>query len=82
MASFYKDWAKYGGGLHNYLSYGEFPTKGYSLPDAFKYARGAVLNRDLSTVYSVNPRDAQEIKEYIAHSWYSYEGGDKEGVHP
>jgi len=82
VASFYKDWAKYGGGLHNYLCYGEFPTKGYNTPEAFKYARGAVLNRDLSTVLPVNPRDAQEIKEYIASSWYTYEGGDNVGLHP
>jgi len=82
VASFYKDWAKYGGGLHNYLCYGEFPTKGYNQPESFKYARGAVLNRDLSKVYPVNPRDNQEIKEYIAHSWYSYEGGDGVGMHP
>ena len=41
-----------------------------------------VLDRDLSTVHPVNPRDTQEIKEYIAHSWYSYDGGDKEGLHP
>ena len=82
VASFYKDWAGYGGGLNNYLSYGEFPTAGYNNPAAFKYARGAVLNRDLSTVHPVNPRDSQEIKEYIAHSWYSYEGGDNEGLHP
>ena len=38
-----------------------------------------MLNRDLSTVHPVNPRDSQEIKEYIAHSWYSYEGGDSRG---
>jgi hydrogenase large subunit len=82
VASFYKDWAKYGGGLKNYLCYGEFPTKGYSQVEAFKYARGAVLGRDLSHVYPVNPRDDQEIKEYIAHSWYSYEGGDATGIHP
>ncbi len=43
VASFYKDWAKYGGGLKNYLCYGEFPTKGYGQTDSFKYARGAVL---------------------------------------
>ena len=49
VASFYKDWAKWGGGLTNYLSYGEFPTKGYGQPESFKYARGVVLNRDLST---------------------------------
>jgi Ni,Fe-hydrogenase I large subunit len=82
VASFYKDWAKYGGGLKNYLSYGEFPTKGYGNPDSFKYARGAVLGRDLSTVHPVNPRDNQEIKEYIAHSWYTYEGGNDAGIHP
>jgi hydrogenase large subunit len=82
VASFYKDWAKYGGGLKNYLSYGEFPTKGYGQIDGFKYARGAVLGRDLGTVHLVNPRDAQEIKEYIAHSWYTYDGGNEAGIHP
>ncbi len=82
VASFYKDWAKYGGGLKNYLCYGEFPTKGYWHPESFKYARGAVLNRDLSTVHPVNPRDEQEIKEYIAHSWYTYDGGENTGMHP
>jgi len=82
VASFYKDWAKYGGGLHNYLCYGEFPTNGYNHPESFKYARGALLNRDLSTVYPVNPRDSQEIKEYIAHSWYNYKDGDSVGLHP
>lgn len=82
VASFYKDWAKWGGGLKNYLSYGEYPTKGYGQSDSFKFARGAVIGRDLGTVHPVNPRDSQEIKEYIAHSWYSYEGGDAAGIHP
>jgi hydrogenase large subunit len=82
VASFYKDWAKWGGGLSGYLSYGDFPTKGYNQPESFKYARGAVLNRDLNTVYPVNPRDNQEIKEYIAHSWYTYGEGNDVGVHP
>jgi hydrogenase large subunit len=82
IASFYKDWAKWGGGLTGYLSYGDFPTRGYNQPESFKYARGAVLNRDLSTVHPVNPRDTQEIKEYIAHSWYNYDGGNNVGLHP
>jgi len=82
VASFYKDWAGHGGGLSNYLSYGEFPTKGYAQVESFKYARGVVLGRDLSTVHPVNATDTEEIKEYIAHSWYSYDGGDKEGIHP
>ena len=41
-----------------------------------------ILNRDLSQVHPVNARDTQEIKEYIAHSWYSYDGGDSTGLHP
>jgi hydrogenase large subunit len=82
VASFYKDWAKWGGGLSNYMSYGEFPTQGFAKPEHFKYPRGVVLNRDLSTVHPVNPRDSQEIKEYIASSWYTYAGGDNEGIHP
>jgi hydrogenase large subunit len=82
VASFYKDWAKWGGGLKNYLSYGEFPTRGYGQPDAFRYPRGVVLGRDLSQVHPVNAGDSEEIKEYIAHSWYSYKGGDGEGLHP
>jgi hydrogenase large subunit len=82
IASFYKDWANWGGGVKNYLCYGEYPTKGYSEPDFFKFPRGVVLNRDLTHVYPVNPRDSQEIKEYISSSWYSYEGGDSVGLHP
>jgi len=73
VASFYKDWAQWGGGLKNYMSYGEYPTQGYGKPEAFKYPR---------TVHPVNARDHEEIKEYIASSWYSYDGGDNEGIHP
>jgi len=82
VASFYKDWTKYGGGLSNYLAYGEFPTKGYNHPESFKYVRGAVLGRDLTTVHEVNAKNTEEIKEYIAHSWYEYDGGNDKGLHP
>lgn len=82
IASFYKDWGAIGGGLSNYLSYGDLPSKGYGYPDHFKFPRGAILNRDLSTVHEVNGRDENEIKEYIAHSWYKYGAGDQAGLHP
>ena len=82
IAGFYKDWAAIGGGLKNYLAYGDLPTRGYNQPDYFKFARGAILDRNLNEVYPVNGRDAEEIKEYIAHSWYSYSGGDASGLHP
>jgi len=82
IAGFYKDWAGVGGGLTNYLAYGDLPTRGYGDPEHFKFARGAILDRNLNEVHPVNGRDAQEIKEYIAHSWYRYAAGDTAGLHP
>jgi hydrogenase large subunit len=82
IAGYYKEWAAIGGGLQNYLCYGDLPTRGYNQPDSFKFQRGAILNRNLNEVHEVNGRDAEEIKEYIAHSWYSYSGGDQKGLHP
>ena len=82
VAGFYKEWAQYGGGLENYLAYGDLPTQGYNDPESFKFPRGAILNRNLNEVHEVNGRDQEEIKEYIAHSWYSYSAGNEAGLHP
>jgi len=82
VAGFYKNWAGIGGGLKNYLAYGDLPTRGYNQPDFFKFPRGAILDRNLNEVYDVNGRDAEEIKEYISHSWYKYAAGDDQGLHP
>ena len=82
IAGFYKDWAAVGGGLSNYLAYGDLPTRGYNQPEYFKFPRGAVLDRNLNEVHPVDGKDVEQIKEYIAHSWYSYSGGDSAGLHP
>ena len=82
IAGFYKDWAAIGGGLKNYMAYGDLPTKGFADVDSFKFQRGAILDRDLSRVYDVNGKDENEIKEYISHSWYKYSVGDATGLHP
>ncbi|MCK5071111.1 MAG: nickel-dependent hydrogenase large subunit [Desulfocapsa sp.] len=82
IASFYKDWGAIGGGLKNYLSYGDLPTKGYNNPDFFKFPRGAILDRNLNEVHDVNPRDKSEIQEFVQRSWYSYKDGDDQGKHP
>jgi len=82
VAPFYTDWAGIGGGLKNYLSYGDLPTRGYNQPEYFKFQRGAILDRNLNEVYEVNGKDAEEIKEYISHSWYKYSVGDEKGLHP
>ncbi len=82
IASFYPEWFQHGGGLSNYLVYGDLPTRGYGQPDFFKFPRGVILDRNLEEVHEVDARDGEEIKEYIAHSWYAYAGGDAQGLHP
>jgi hydrogenase large subunit len=82
VASFYKDWGAIGGGLSNYMSFGDFPTNGYNNPDSFKMPRGAILNRDLSTIHEIKADDPEQIQEYINNSWYEYSKGDKAGLHP
>ena len=79
VASFYKDWASYGGGDGNYLCCGDFPndnalnTKNLWLP------QGIIRNKDLSKVL---PVDQAKIAEYVSHSWYEYKDGDAKAKHP
>lgn len=83
IAGVYKDdWGKIGGGISNYLAFGDFPLYGYSDVDDFHMPRGIVMNRDLSKVHPVDATSPDEIKEYIYHSWYTYKAGDKAGLHP
>jgi [NiFe] hydrogenase large subunit/hydrogenase large subunit len=76
VASFYKEWAAIGGGVGNYLSYGEFPSTGSGqlwLP------AGVVMNKDLAKVF---PVDQKKVTEYVDHSWYDYTSGAGKGLHP
>ena len=82
VASFYKDWGAIGGGLTNYLAYGDLPMNGYGDPDKFKFARGVILDRDLGRVHEVDPRNPQQVQEFVTHSWYEYAAGDAAGRHP
>lgn len=83
IAGVYKDeWTKIGGGIKNYLSYGDYPMHQYGITDSYKIPRGIVLDRDLSQVHPVDANSSQEIQEYIYHSWYNYTQGDKAGLHP
>jgi hydrogenase large subunit len=83
VASFYKsDWGAIGGGLTNYMSFGDFPTNGYNDPDNFKMPRGVILNRDLSKIHEIKADDPEQIQEYVNNSWYEYSKGDSVGLHP
>jgi hydrogenase large subunit len=82
VAPFYTDWAGIGGGLKNYMAYGDLPMNGYGDPTRFKFPRGAILDRDLGTVHEVDPRDPAQVQEFVPHSWYEYTDGDAAGKHP
>ncbi len=82
IAGFYKDWFKLGEGVGNFMSYGDFPGKGMSDPASFLIPSGVILNRDLSIVHPVDLNAADQIQEYVAHSWYDYSSGKNKGLHP
>ncbi len=82
VAGFYKDWFAVGGGLTNYLSYGDLPTNGYNDPAGFKFPRGAIIGRNLAEVQEVKGDDPDQVREAIAHSWYKYGAGDAAALHP
>ncbi|MCL5737145.1 MAG: nickel-dependent hydrogenase large subunit [Bacteroidetes bacterium] len=82
IASFYKDWGSLGGGLSNYMAYGDLPTSGYAEVSKFKFPRGVILNRNLNEVHEIDGKDVKQIEEYITHSWYEYSDGDQTGRHP
>jgi hydrogenase large subunit len=82
IASFYKDWGGRGEGLGNFMTYGDFPEKGMDDPSSFLIPSGVILNRDLSTVHDIDMNAADQIQEYVAHSWYDYSDGKDKGLHP
>jgi [NiFe] hydrogenase large subunit/hydrogenase large subunit len=78
VASFYKDWAGIGGGVGNYLVYGDYPEDEGPNAPLFLPA-GVIRNKDLAKVERLDP---SKITENVHHAWYEYEGGDDKGLHP
>jgi len=82
IASFYREWAKYGDGGGNFLVYGEFPEGQLYDLDKLFFPRGAILNYDLNRVYEVDTKDPEQVQEVVAHAWFKYSVGDDRGLHP
>ena len=82
IAGFYKDWTTQGEGIGNFLSYGDFPEQGINDPATYLFPRGAILNRDLSTIHDVDLDAMDQVQEFVARSWYDYDGGKTTGLHP
>jgi hydrogenase large subunit len=82
IAPYYLDWGGIGGGVGNFLVYGELSTTTYREPGNFKFPGGVILEKDLSRIHEVDLRDDSEVQEFIGHSWYEYSEGDGAGLHP
>ena len=76
VASFYKDWAAVGGGVGNYMVYGEYPESDDDKPTLF-LPSGVIRNKNLG---KVEPLDPAKITESVKHSWYEDGGGQP--LHP
>jgi hydrogenase large subunit len=81
VASFYPEWTEVGGGLGNYMSYGDVPTNGIGDVARFRIPRGVILGKNLGEVLPVDLADMQQVREEVAHSWYTYPAGE-ESLHP
>lgn len=81
IGSFYKDWT-YGGGLDNYLCYGDFSKGDIRDISMYRMPRGIILGGNLNEIHDVNPKDPEQIKEWIDFSWYTYDGKTTGGRHP
>ena len=80
VASYYPEWATFGGGVGNYLSVGDFPQDNTGNPAALWLPQGAVFNKNVGA--APQPLDQTLIQEYITHSWYDYAEGNAAGKHP
>ncbi len=82
IASFYPEWTQIGGGLGNFMSYGDMPTD-YNLESTskFRFPRGVVLNKNLNEVQQLDLTDFSQVQEEVTHSWYEY-GDGKKKLHP
>lgn len=81
IGSFYKEWT-HGGGLNNYLVYGDFPTGDIRDVESYRAPRGIILNGNLKEIHDIDLKDPEQVQEFIDHSYYSYDGKDTGGKHP
>jgi len=81
VASFYPEWTTIGGGLGNYMVYGDLPQNGIADVSRFRFPRGIILNKNLNEVLPVDPADPGQVQEEISHSWYQYPAGQA-SLHP
>jgi len=81
IASFYKK-QLWGGGLgaKSVMDYGAYPTTNYD-KSTDQLPGGVILDDNWDNVMEVDPRDPEQVQEFVNHSWYKYPDESK-GLHP
>jgi hydrogenase large subunit len=71
----------YGGGLSatNVMDYGTY-EKVMGDHSTQKLPGGAILDGNWDKIYPVDPRDPEQVQEFVTHSWYKY-GDETKGLH-
>ncbi len=81
IASFYKNQLWGGGhGAVNVMDYGDYAKVPYD-KSTDQLPGGVILNGNWNEVFPVDPRNPEEVQEFVTHSWYSYPDENK-GLHP
>ncbi|MFO1318267.1 MAG: nickel-dependent hydrogenase large subunit [Burkholderiales bacterium] len=72
----------HGGGLSalNVADYGEYPKVNYD-KSTDQLPGGVILNGNWDEVLPIDPRDPEQVQEFVAHSWYQY-ADETKGLHP
>ncbi len=82
ILSYYPEWTKIGGGLSNYIVYGDYPMDRFDDVSSYKIPRGIVVGRKFSHVIEFDPWAMNGLQEFINNSWYTYSQGQDVGLHP
>ena len=82
VLSFYPEWASIGGGVSNYLSYGDYPMGQMNELDSYLSKRGIVSGRRMDAVEEFDPMALDGLQEFVNNSWYKYSVGKNQGLHP
>jgi len=81
IATFYKGWL-HGGGLSgiNVMDYGDYESVPYDKKTQ-RLPGGVILNGKWDEIHPIDPRNPEEVQEFVGHSWYKYPDETK-GLHP
>ena len=72
----------HGGGLSstNVMDYGAYAKVNYD-KSTDQLPGGAIIGGNWNEILPVDPRDPEQVQEFVTHSWYKY-GDETKGLHP